>query len=359
MALSPRLVYGATRPAERARSAPNSEAASPLPMPSLPVTIEMIRDAAERLAPHLVTTPLLEHPALNEKVGGRIFLKCENLQRVGAFKFRGAYNKISRVDRRVYPGGVVASSSGNHAQGVAAAATLCGLKSAIVMPKDAPAIKVARTKAFGGEVIPYDREHEDRDAIARALCEERRAIFVPPFDDPDVIAGQGTAGLEIMAEAKRRDVALDAVLINVSGGGLASGIAVAVKNARPEADVWTVEPAGFDDFARSLASGKHEKNARLSGSICDALMAESPGRHTFAIGRALMKGGVAVSDDEVRDAMRFAFEELKLVVEPGGAASLAAILTGKVPAKGRNVAALVSGGNVDPKQFADIITRAV
>ena len=158
-------------------------------MSKLPVTIEMIRAAAERLAPHLVTTPVLEHPALNKQVRGRVFLKCENLQRVGAFKFRGAYNKISQVDPKAYPGGVVASSSGNHAQGVAAAATLCRLKSAIVMPKDAPPIKVARTKAFGGEVIPYDREREDRDAIARKLCEERKAIFVPPFDDPDVNCG--------------------------------------------------------------------------------------------------------------------------------------------------------------------------
>jgi threonine dehydratase len=327
-------------------------------MPTLSVTIDMIRAAADRLAPHIVTTPLLEHPALNKRVGGRVFLKCESLQRVGAFKFRGAYNKISKVDPNAYPGGVVASSSGNHAQGVAAAATLCGLRSAIVMPKDAPPIKVARTKAFGGEVVPYDREHEDRDAIARALCKERKAIFVPPFDDPDVIAGQGTAGLEMMAEVERRGVKLDAVLVNVSGGGLASGIAVAVKDASPATEVWTVEPAGFDDFARSLASGKPERNDRLSGSICDALMAETPGVHTFAIGRALMAGGTAVTDDEVRDAMRFAFEELKLVVEPGGAAGLAAILSGKVPAEGRAVAAIISGGNVDPGQFARIIMSA-
>lgn len=326
-------------------------------MSSLPVTIEMIRAAAARLAPHIVQTPVLEHTALNQRVGGRVFLKCENLQRVGAFKFRGAYNKISQVDKITYPGGVVASSSGNHAQGVAAAATLCGLKSAIVMPKDAPPIKVARTKAFGGEVVLYDREREDRDAIAKALCAERQALFVPPFDDADVISGQGTAGLELMAEVARRGVTLDAVLVNVSGGGLASGITVAVKDASPSTEMWTVEPAGFDDFARSLASGKPERNARLSGSICDALMAESPGKLTLAIGTALMKGGVSVTDDEVRDAMRFAFEELKLVVEPGGAASLAAILTGKVPVKGRNVAALLSGGNADPAQYARIITR--
>jgi threonine dehydratase len=326
-------------------------------MSTLPVTIEMIRAAATRLAPHIVQTPVLEHTALNERVGGRVFLKCENLQRVGAFKFRGAYNKISQVDKKAYPGGVVASSSGNHAQGVAAAATLCGIRSVIVMPKDAPPIKVARTKAFGGEVVFYDRERDDRDGMAKAICAERQALFVPPFDDADVISGQGTAGLELMAEIARRGVKLDAVLVNVSGGGLASGIAVAVKDASPSTEMWTVEPAGFDDFARSLASGKPERNSRLSGSICDALMAESPGKLTLAIGTALMKGGVSVTDDEVREAMRFAFEELKLVVEPGGAASLAAILTGKVPVKGRNVAALLSGGNADPAQYARIITR--
>ncbi len=312
-------------------------------MPTLPVTIHMIRAAAERLAPHAVRTPLLEHPALNARVGGRVFLKCENLQRVGAFKFRGAYNKISQVDPKAFPGGVVACSSGNHAQGVAAAATLCGLRSAIVMPADAPAMKIARTKAFGGEVIAYDREREDRDAIARALCVERKAAYVHPFDDADVIAGQGTG------------VTLDAVLVNVSGGGLASGITVAVKDASPSTEMWTVEPAGFDDFARSLASGKPERNERLSGSICDALMAESPGELTLTIGKALMAGGVAVTDAEAAAAVRFAFEELKLVLEPGGAAGLAAILTGKVPAKGRSVAVILSGGNADPARYARII----
>jgi threonine dehydratase len=324
-------------------------------MPTLPVTIEMIRAAAARIAPHAVRTPLLEHPALNARVGGRVFLKCENLQRVGAFKFRGAYNKISQVDPKAFPGGVVACSSGNHAQGVAAAATLCGLRSAIVMPADAPAMKIARTKAFGGEVIAYDRVREDRDAIARAICAERTAAYVPPFDDADVIAGQGTTGLEIIEDATRRGVALDAVLVNVSGGGLASGITIAVKDASPSTEMWTVEPAGFDDFARSLASGKPERNERLSGSICDALMAESPGQLTLAIGKALMAGGVAVTDAEAAAAVRFAFEDLKLVLEPGGAAGLAAVLTGKVPTKGRNVAVVLSGGNTDPAQYARII----
>jgi len=324
-------------------------------MPTLPVTIEMIRAAAARIAPHAVRTPLLEHPALNARVGGRVFLKCENLQRVGAFKFRGAYNKISQVDPKAFPGGVVACSSGNHAQGVAAAATLCGLRSAIVMPADAPAMKIARTKAFGGEVIAYDREREDRDAIARALCAERKAAYVHPFDDADVIAGQGTTGLEIMDEVARRGVTLDAVLVNVSGGGLASGITIAVKDASPSTEMWTVEPAGFDDFARSLASGKPERNERLSGSICDALMAESPGELTLTIGKALMAGGVAVTDAEAAAAMRFAFEDLKLVLEPGGAAGLAAVLTGKVPAKGRAIAVVLSGGNADPARYARII----
>lgn len=325
-------------------------------MTTLPVTIEHIRAAHARLRDHLVATPLLEHPALNARTGGRILVKCENLQRVGAFKFRGAYNKIAQLDPAKYPGGVVACSSGNHAQGVAAAATLLGLKSAIVMPRDAPAVKIARTKAFGGEVIAYDREREDRDEIAKTLCAERGAALVHPFDDADVMAGQGTVGLEIMQQAAERNIAVDAVLACASGGGLVGGTAVAVKAARPVTEVYSVEPAGFDDLARSLATGTHQRNAKMSGSICDALLAPEPGQITFAVCRAVLSGGLAVTDAEVEDAMRFAFEDLKLVVEPGGAAALAAVLTGKLPTKGRTIAVVLSGGNVDAAQFARIIT---
>ena len=314
--------------------------------------------AAERLATLAVKTPLLEHPALNERTGGRILLKAENLQRVGAFKFRGAYNAVSRIDRDKFPGGVVACSSGNHAQGVATAATLCEMASVVVMPKDAPKLKIARTKAFGATVHLYDRNTEDRDAIARGYCEERSAAFIHPFDDANVMAGQGTAGLELMAQAKAMGLIPDAVLVCCSGGGLAAGISLAVKHANPKTEVFTVEPAGFDDFARSLASGQPQKNARMSGSICDALMSNSPGKMTFAIGQKTMTGGLVISDDDARAAMRFAYHELKLVLEPGGAAALAAVLSGKLPTEGRVIACVLSGGNVDPADFADIIMAA-
>ena len=325
-----------------------------MPALSLP-GIEDVRAARERLKLLAVVTPLIEHPALNAMTGGRVLLKAETLQRVGAFKFRGAYNAVSQVDKKKYPGGVVACSSGNHAQGVAAAATLCGMKSVIVMPADAPRLKLARTKAFGAEVVTYDRVTEDRDAIARRICAERTAAFVHPYDDFNVIAGQGTVGLELMEQAALRGAIPDVVLVCCSGGGLVTGTAIAVKAASAGTEVFSVEPAGFDDFARSLKSGVREKNAASSGSICDALMAPSPGEINFAIAKSTMAGGLVVTDEEVRAAMRFAFLELKLVVEPGGAAALAAILAGKLPVKGRTIAAVLSGGNVDPADFAAII----
>jgi threonine dehydratase len=318
-------------------------------------TYDDILAAAERVGPLAVRTPLIEHPALNERTGGRVLLKPEILQRVGSFKFRGAYNAVSRLDRTRFPGGVVACSSGNHAQGVAAAATICGMKSLIVMPRDAPQLKIARTRGYGAEVVTYDRETEDRDAIARALCAERKAAFIPPFDHPDVIAGQGTVGLELMQQAKAMNATLDAVLAPCSGGGLITGIALAVKQSSPSTEVYSAEPAGFDDLARSLESGRRERNAQLSGSICDALLVAMPGELTFEIAKQNLAGGVAVSDEEVRSAMRFAFEELKLVVEPGGAVALAAVLSGKVPTSGRTTACVLSGGNVDPALFAQIV----
>jgi threonine dehydratase len=311
--------------------------------------------ARARIGALACRTPLIEHPALNAIAGGRVLLKAENLQRVGAFKFRGAYNKIAQVDAAAYPGGVVACSSGNHAQGVAAAATLRGLKSTIVMPSDAPRLKIERTKAFGGEVVPYDRTTEDRDAIARELCETRGAAYVHPFDDPDVIAGQGTVGIEMMEQAAALGLEPDIVLVGVSGGGLIGGVSLAVKEASPATQIWSVEPAGFDDLARSLERGEREKNDRLSGSICDALMAAMPGEITFEMARRSLVGGLAVTDEEAKAAVRFAFRELKLVVEPGGAVSLAAILARKMDFAGRTVMAVLSGGNIDPALFSEII----
>ncbi len=325
-------------------------------MPALALpTIDDIHAAAERIKPYAVLTPLIEHPALNEKVGGRILLKAENLQRVGAFKFRGAFNAVAQIDRTLFPGGVVACSSGNHAQGVAHAATLCNMPAVIVMPADAPRSKILRTKAFGAEVVTYDRVHENRDAIANTIAVERKMAFVHPFDDPRVMAGQGTAGLELMAQAKARGVTPHEVLVCCSGGGFASGVSIAVKAANPATAVFAVEPVGFDRMGRSVRAGAAQSNDKLSGSICDALMAVTPGKFTFAVAQANLAGGYAVTDDEARAAMRFAFEDLKLVLEPGGAAALAAILSGKVACKGRVIAAMLSGGNVDAKMFADTI----
>ena len=263
-------------------------------------TFSDILAARQRIGALACRTPLIEHPALNARVGARVLLKAENLQRVGAFKFRGAYNKVSQVDRAAFPGGVVACSSGNHAQGVAAAATLMGLRSAIVMPANSPRIKIERTRAFGAEVVPYDRVKEDRDAIARELCASRRAALVHPFDDIDVIAGQGTAGLEMMEQAEAIGAVPDIVLVGVSGGGLIGGISIAVKEKSPSTLIYSVEPAGFDDLARSLKSGRHARNAALSGSICDALLAVTPGELTFAIATRNLAGGLVVTDEEAR-----------------------------------------------------------
>jgi threonine dehydratase len=309
-----------------------------------------VEAAARRLAGHAVITPLLEFHVLNEAVGGRVLIKAETLQRTGSFKFRGAFHKVSRlVASPAPPKSVVAFSSGNHGQGVALAAKLCGLPAAIVMPSDAPAIKVERTKASGAEVITYDRFGESREAIAEALARERGAALVRPYDDPDIIAGQGTVGLELAHQAAAIGAVPDAVLVPCSGGGLSAGIALALTHLVPGIRVYTAEPADFDDTARSLAAGKRLGNEPGKRSICDALMSPQPGALTFPILAKLAAGGYAVSDDEVLAAVVFAFRELKLVVEPGGATALAALLSGKHDGRGRTTAIVCSGGNIDPK----------
>jgi threonine dehydratase len=324
--------------------------------PSRLPALDDLRAAAEAIAPYAVRTPLLESPFLNDRIGSRVLLKAEVLQRTGSFKFRGAYNCVSRIDRAEFPGGVVACSSGNHAQGVAEAARLCGIPAVIVMPADAPAIKVARTRRSGAEVVHYDRQTEDRDAIARTLSEERRARFVAPFDDFHVIAGQGTVGLELAAQAREAGADLEAVLVPCSGGGLTAGTALGVRAATPDARIFTVEPEGFDDYARSLQSGTREKIAPSNNSICDALLMTQPGELTFAINKDMAAGGLVIADAEVRKAVSFAFRELKLVVEPGGAIALAALLSGAYRPAGRAVAIVLSGGNIDPALFAEMIS---
>jgi threonine dehydratase len=323
------------------------------PEPALPSAAD-VADAARLLADVAVRTPLLRVPLL-ERGGGRVFLKCETFQHTGSFKFRGAYHCLARIPAKHRAGGVVAYSSGNHAQGVAAAAKMLGLPAVIVMPRDAPALKRERTAAHGAELVLYDRDHESREEIAARIAGERNATLVPPYDHPHVIAGQGTVGMEICEQLAELSIAPDAVLVPASGGGLLAGVSLAVKDRFPAARMVAAEPAGFDDHARSFASGRRERNARLSGSICDALLAPTPGELTFEITRRLVKDAVAVSDDEVRAAIGFAFRELKLVLEPGGAVALAALLADKIALDGKTVVLVLSGGNADPAGFGSLL----
>src|SRR6478735_4363675 len=278
--------------------------------------------AAQKLASVAIRTPLVNSPVLDARLGARVFLKAETLQRTGSFKFRGAYNKISSIPRNKKASGVVAYSSGNHAQGVAHAAALCNMPAVIVMPSDAPKAKRERTAALGAEVVLYDRDTEDRAAIARGIAQKRGAVLVPPFDDPFVIAGQGTAGREICEDLDKLGLKPDVVVVGASGGGLIAGIALAIKARVPGAKFFSAEPEGFDDTMRSFKSGKREVNPRMSGTICDALMTNTPGVITWEINRKLVGEGVSASDAEVGRAVAFAFRELKLVVEPGGAMGL-------------------------------------
>ncbi len=315
-----------------------------------------IEAARQRIAGQAVRTPLLESPLFNERVGGRVFFKPECLQRTGSFKFRGAYNKLKKLKDAGAAEAVVAFSSGNHAQGVAAAAQLLGLRATIVMPADAPAIKVRNTRGYGADVVLYDRDSEDREAIGRRVAAETGAVLVPPFDDPDVISGQGTIGLEILEDAAAAGVTLDAVLCCCGGGGLISGLALAIKSRRPDLPIHAVEPAGFDDTLRSLQSGTRQKVTPGAKSFCDALLSPMPGEITFSLNSRLLDGAFSVTDAEVAEGMRAAFTDLKLVTEPGGTVALAAVLAGKLPTKGRAIAVVISGGNVDPELYAGILT---
>lgn len=321
----------------------------------LAINLDDVLDAARVTAPAAVRTPLIENDVLNARCGRRVLIKFEGAQRTGSFKFRGAYNRLARLDGAARAAGVVAWSSGNHAQGVAAAARLLGIAATIVMPADAPAIKLANTRALGAEILTYDRYSESREEIATGLAKSRGATLVPSFDDPFVIAGQGTAGLEILEQAAAIGADVGQVLVCCGGGGLIAGIATAIKGQSPATAIHSVEPEGFDDTARSLVSGRREQVSPDARSICDALLAPSPGALTFPINQALVSSGLVVTDDQVREAVRFAFTTLKLVVEPGGAVALAAMLHGLAPKVEGASVVVISGSNADPELYAAII----
>ena len=319
--------------------------------------INDIRIAAERLEGIAVRTPLLESERLNERAGARLFLKCEMFQPIGAFKVRGAWNMISRIPFDEVDNGVVSYSSGNHAQAVAWAARRRGMQATIVMPEDAPNVKVANTKALGADVILYDRNGEDRVLISAEIAERTGATIVPPYDHPAIIAGQGTAGLEAMQQMSDLGVVPDVFVVPCSGGGLIAGCSIAVKAEAPEARVIAAEPEFFDDTARSLSTGKRLSNAPGHSSICDALLVPTPGKLTFEIMRRTLSGGVAITEDEVRRTIRAAFLDARIVVEPGGAVGLAAALSGKLKVPADNICVVLSGGNIDRKLFADILNE--
>ena len=319
------------------------------------MNIDLIRAAAKRLHGHARRTPLLSSPFLDDIAGRKVYVKPECLQHTGSFKFRGGWSALSGMDPEKRANGVIAYSSGNHAQGVALAARMHGVPSVIVMPSDAPALKIENTKALGAQVVLYDRDTEDRDEIGARIAADRGLTLVKPFDDPLVIAGQGTAGLEIAEDANALGLENIDVLVCCGGGGFTSGIALACEADAPTLRVRPVEPDGFDDVARSLISGKIERNAATSGNICDAIITPQPGDLTFPIMHRLCGPGLVIRENEALMAMAQAFLRLKLVAEPGGAAALAAALYRPDDIRGDAVIVTISGGNIDPAQFAQAL----
>lgn len=305
-------------------------------------------------------TPVLRHEALDEAAGAALLIKAECLQVTGSFKIRGAMNRLAQVPPEGKAAGVVAFSSGNHAQGVARAARLLGMPALIVMPSDAPQVKVDGVLADGGEVYLYDRNTENREEICARLAAERGAVIVPSYDDFDIIAGQGTAGLEFARQTEAMGKPLDYLISPAGGGGLINGVALAFGKLSPDTQIWTAEPEAHDDWARSLEAGEILANAPGTRSICDAILTPQPGYLTFALGARQLSGGLRVSDEEVREAVRMAFRYLRIVAEPGGAAALAAALSGVPEAmRGKRIGIIVSGGNIDPGQYAKILAGGV
>jgi len=310
-----------------------------------------VKDAAGRLAGRALPTPLVESALLNDALCFRLLVKAEVLQRTGSFKFRGAYNCVSRLSEDERRRGVVTYSSGNHAQGVAAAAQALGVAATIVMPKDAPAVKIANTRAYGADVVLYDRRTENREAMGAKLAAERGLTLIKPYDDRYIISGQGTIGLEVAGETRARGIVIDAMIVPCGGGGLISGCALAIANESPGTKVYAAEPKGWDDTGRSLKAGTRLSNPPGGSLLCDALLAPTPGEMTFVLNSRLLAGAFVVDDAAVYKAMATAFKHLKLVVEPGGAVALAAVLTTAAEWRGKTVCVVCSGGNVDADVF--------
>lgn len=318
------------------------------------VDISDIEDAADRLDGVSIRTPLLQSFELDQIAGGKVLIKPECLQVAGSFKIRGAYNRLSQLTPEQAQNGVVAWSSGNHAQGVAAAGSMLGIKTTIVMPNDAPKAKLENTRRLGGKVVGYDRYNGDREAIAKQIAIQAGAALVPSYDHEHIIAGQGTVGLELADDAISLGLPPDQVLIPCGGGGLSSGCSIAIQSRLPDAQVYAVEPADFDDTARSFEAGERLPVDATARSICDALQTSMPGAVTFAINKKRLAGVLTVTDEEVRAAIRFAFKHLKLVVEPGGAVALAAVLSRDLDTAGKTTAIVISGGNIDVELFGEI-----
>lgn len=319
---------------------------------------QSVRDAATQLRGIAIRTPLLESLALNDRLGARLLLKCETLQHTGSFKFRGAYNTLSRLSPAQKTAGVIAYSSGNHAQGVALSAKLLGIPATILMPEDSPAIKLNNTRGYGAKVITYDRYHQSREEIGEKIAKDGKLTLVKPYDNYFVISGQGTTGIEIAEQLKERNIRADICAAPTGGGGLIAGTSLALRELSPRTKIYAAEPAFFDDTSKSLAIGERVENQNGHHSICDAIVTPTPGKITFGINRRTLSGGLVVTDDETMTAMRTAFHYFKCVIEPGGAVALAALLEGKVDVRGKTVVAIASGGNVDPALYRKILQES-
>lgn len=319
---------------------------------------EQIEEARQRISTLAVRTPLLESTELNDRLRGRVLIKTETLQRAGSFKFRGALNRMLQLSPSEREGGVIAWSSGNHGLAMSYVASHLGIKATILMPREAPRTKIEGVRANGATVRLYDKTKEVREEIGAQIAAETGAVIVPPYDDPYIMTGQATLGVEIVEQTAEKGATLDAALFSCSGGGLVSGAACGIHVRSPDTHIYSVEPAGFDGMALSLAAGKETRAKADGSSICDALLVPTPGKLTFPVCGRHLAGGLSVDDDAVKQALRFAFAQLKLVVEPGGVAPLAALLAGKLDVAGKTVAILLSGGNTDAEDYAQYITHS-